>query len=97
MAPTPGEHGRRVSDGTYARQSPEQRRHRARVAAVARHHPDQADLDADARRDLKAANADRYVRDLVDSWPPLTPEQRGRLAALLAGSDAGEGGDDDAP
>jgi hypothetical protein len=35
MAPTPGEHGRRVSDGTYARQSPEQRRHRARVAAVA--------------------------------------------------------------
>jgi hypothetical protein len=39
--------------------------------------------------------AEQYVKELVDGWPPLTPEQRGRLAALLAGS--GEGGDDGAP
>jgi hypothetical protein len=76
---------------------PEVRRARARLAAVTRHHPDQADLDADARRDLKAANAAQYVRALVADWPPLSDAQRGRLAALLAGSDPEGGGDDGAP
>ncbi len=28
---------------------------------------------------------DSYVRDLVATWPPLTPEQRDRLAVLLRG------------
>jgi hypothetical protein len=37
--------------------------------------------------------AEQYLKELVDGWPPLTPEQRGRLAALLAGSDAEGGGD----
>jgi hypothetical protein len=60
---------------------------------VRRHHADQPQLDADARRDLRAANAAQYVRDLVDQWPPLSDAQRGRLAALLRGA---EGGDDDA-
>jgi hypothetical protein len=91
MAYAPQDHGRRTSEGLYARLSPEQRRQRARVAAVTRHHPDQPELDADARRDLKAANAAQYVKDLVDGWPPLTPEQRGRLAALLTGAGDGDG------
>jgi hypothetical protein len=90
---TPEDHGRRTTDGLYTRQSPEQRRHRARVAALSRHHPDQPELDADARRDLKVANAAQYVRQLVDSWPPLTDEQRGRLAALLTGTRNGDGDD----
>jgi hypothetical protein len=93
MALTPEEQGRRITDGVYTRQSPEQRRQRARLAAVTRHHPDQPELDADARRDLKAANAAHYVRDLVDTWPPLTAEQRGRLAALLTGAGDGDSGD----
>jgi hypothetical protein len=59
---------------------------RARLAAVRRHHPDQPEFAADARRDLRAANAAQYVRDLVDGWPPLTDQQRGRLAALLTGA-----------
>jgi hypothetical protein len=79
-----------------APRDPEVRRARARLAAVTRHHPDQADLDADARRDLKAANAAQYVRDLVDSWPPLTDAQRGRLAALLSSTSNGDG-DAEAP
>lgn len=73
--------------GVYASMTPEQRHERARVAALARHHPE-------VRQQLKAAQAEQYVRELVDSWPPLTAEQRRRLAALLNGS--GEGGDDEA-
>jgi hypothetical protein len=69
----------------------EGRRLRARAAAVTRHHPDQPELVADTRRQLKADAAERYVRQLVDHWPPLTDTQRGRLAALLAGSDPAEG------
>ena len=75
----------------------EGRRLRARAAAVTRHHPDQPELAADDRRALKADAAERYVRDLVATWPPLSDAQRGRLAALLAGSDPGEGGGDGAP
>jgi hypothetical protein len=73
--------------------TPEARRLRARAAAVTRHHPDQPELAADDRRKLKADAAERYVRDLVDTWPPLTDTQRGRLAALLAGAGDGDGGD----
>jgi hypothetical protein len=79
-----------------APRDPEVARARARLAPVRRHHPDQVDLTADARRDLRVANAGQYIRDLVDAWPPLTDSQRGRLAALL---DRGgqEGADDEAP
>lgn len=62
---------------------PEVRRLRAHVAWAARYHPDQPELAADERRTLKAIRAEQYVRDLVDTFPPLTPEQRSRLAALL--------------
>jgi len=44
--------------------------------------------------DLRDAQVDEYVRRVVDGFPPLTGEQRRRLAALLAG---GEGGDGRAP
>jgi hypothetical protein len=61
---------------------PEVRRLRSNVALATRYHkPEAADA---ARRDLKALRAERYVRELVDQWPPLTDSQRGRLAALLA-------------
>jgi hypothetical protein len=79
-----------------APRDPEVARARARLAAVRRHHPDQVDLTADARRDLRVANAGQYIRDLVDTWPPLSAEQRGRLAALLA-SGGQEGADDEPP
>jgi hypothetical protein len=74
----------------------EGRRLRARAAALTRHHPDQPELADDTRRQLKADNAEQYVRQLVDTWPPLTDEQRGRLAALLAGAGDGDG-DAEAP
>jgi hypothetical protein len=77
-----------------APRDPEVRRARARLAAVARHHAGQTDLDADARRDLKAANAAQYVRDLVNDWPPLSDTQRAKLAVVLLG---GGNRDDGAP
>jgi hypothetical protein len=71
--------------------SAEGRRLRARAAAATRHHRDQPERYADDRRQLKADAAERYVRELVDTWPPLTDAQRGRLAALLAGGEVDDG------
>lgn len=68
------------------RLTPEQRRtHRARAAANRRHHPDRPELAADDQRTLKADRLAREIRDLVDTWPPLTAEQRSRLTLLLHG------------
>ncbi len=56
---------------------------RARVASLSRsRQPDDPDLVA-ARRDLRAARAEEYIRTLAAGMPPLTLEQRDRLAALL--------------
>ena len=57
-----------------------------RLAALVRHRTaDDPDV-IEAARDLRAAQLDEHVRRVVDSFPPLTPEQRSRLAALLAGT-----------
>jgi hypothetical protein len=70
---------------------PAYRSRRARLAATSRHHPDRPELTVDDRRYFKAAAAERYVRELVDTFPPLTDQQRARLAALLhpGANDAG--------
>jgi len=59
----------------------------ARVAALTRHRsPDDPDLAA-ARRQLESEHTARYVRELVDRAPVMTPEQRDRIAvALRSGS-----------
>ncbi len=41
-----------------------------------------------ARVRLKELRAADYIRELVDSAPPLTDEQRSRLALLLRGTAA---------
>ncbi len=61
---------------------------RASAAGFARAGNHQA-ADA-ARQRLKAIKAEDYIRKLVESAPPLTPEQRDRLALLLRGG-AGSG------
>jgi hypothetical protein len=50
---------------------------------------DQSWSEVDAKRAIKAVEAERYIRDLVDRAPLLTPEQRDRLALLLRGRDGG--------
>ena len=63
--------------------SSQRRRAAAVVGALQRHHgPADARL-TDARRDLRAAELEEHVRRIVDAAPPLTAEQRDRLAALL--------------
>ncbi len=58
-------------------------RERASVAALAKHRtPDDPDL-ADARRNLRAARLEYYIRATVEAAPPLTAQQRDRLALLL--------------
>ena len=58
-------------------------RARARLAVNTRHHPgrDHSDL----KRDLAAANLEAYIARVVAEAPPLTIEQRRRLAGLLSG------------
>lgn len=56
---------------------------RARVAALARHRPDDLPALNAARTTLKFSRAEQYVRELVEGAPPLTEAQRDRLALLL--------------
>jgi hypothetical protein len=56
--------------------------HRARLAALRRHHGPGADV-TEVLRDLRAAKAEEDLRELVAGQPALTIEQRARLAARL--------------
>lgn len=57
---------------------------RGRRAALSRSRtPDDQDL-LNAQRDLAAAGLERHVSRVVDAAPPLTNEQRERIASLLA-------------
>jgi hypothetical protein len=55
---------------------------------VAVKHGDPDEIEA-ARAALAAAKIEKYIREVVDAAPPLTTEQRERLALLL-----GSGPDD---
>jgi hypothetical protein len=61
---------------------------RARLASLTRSRtPDDPEL-VSARQNLRAARAEDYIRALVDGAPPLSIEQRDRLALLLRGGSA---------
>ena len=56
---------------------------RARIAGMTRSRPaDDPDLLA-ARQNLKALRLEEHVRRVVSAAPPLTDEQRDRIAAIL--------------
>jgi hypothetical protein len=56
---------------------------RNRYGAVKRHHPNDLERIAAARRDLAAAKLEEYIQKTVSAAPPLTGEQTERLAGLL--------------
>ncbi len=56
---------------------------RGHLAATVRHHPDDTVSIAALRRELRAARLAEYIRRAVDDAPPLTAEQRLRLASIL--------------
>lgn len=58
---------------------------RARVASLSRSRtPDDPEL-VDARRNMRAERLAEHIKRTVDAAPPLTVEQRDRLALLLRG------------
>jgi hypothetical protein len=60
----------------------EARQVQARIASHERWHPDRPELADDARRELKTLTLAEHLAT-VNEWPPLTDEQRERLAELL--------------
>ncbi|TGA89424.1 hypothetical protein [Streptomyces sp. MZ04] len=54
---------------------------RSRLGAKRRWNPD-ADV-TEERRELKAALLEAHIKKVVDSLPPLSDEQRAKLALLL--------------
>lgn len=56
---------------------------RALVASLSRHRKSDDIELIEARRNLKAARLAEHVERVVAQAPPLTPEQRDRIAALL--------------
>lgn len=63
---------------------PATRTTRARVAALTRHRPE-APETVELTRDFKAERLGEYIQRVVDAAPPLTQEQREKLARLLRG------------
>ncbi len=58
---------------------------RARVASLTRSRkPDDPEL-VDARRNMRTERLAEYIKRTVDAAPPLTEDQRDRLALLLRG------------
>lgn len=62
---------------------------RSQIAHAKRHDPD-ADVTA-LKQQLKAERLEEHVARVVAEAPPLTPEQRDRIAALLQGGAAPPG------
>jgi len=64
------------------------RRARARLASASKaarrdDSPAAAEELAAARRDYAASAMAEYIRTMVDTWPPLTPDQVAELRSLL--------------
>lgn len=60
------------------------RRISAVIGAIAKHNGDDDPRLPNLRRDLREAQLADHIRRTVDQTPPLTDEQRSRLALLLA-------------
>jgi hypothetical protein len=58
-------------------------RHRAQVARRSQSYPANHPRVVEAKRDLAEANARHYIESVLAQRPPLTDEQRNRLAELL--------------
>jgi hypothetical protein len=63
--------------------SPEVAHKRARVMALKKHHLEGGEAVDAAVLDLRERTLSEHIQREVDKAPPLTNEQRARLAALL--------------
>ena len=53
------------------------------VGAIARHHGESDPRLPELRRELRALSLEEHIRKVVDSAPPLSDQQKAKLAALL--------------
>ena len=58
---------------------------RSKIAVTKRANPSNL---TELRRQLKAERLEDHIKQVVDSAPSLSSEQRARIAGLLAGGDA---------
>jgi len=65
--------------------SPVQSAKGRKARATALHGPDSPEV-RDAGRDLAAAKLEQYIAKVVADAPPLTTDQRDKLAAILRGA-----------
>lgn len=65
--------------------TPDERSARARLAAAKRHHPDD-DKTHELSAQFKTDRLAQHIERLLATAPPLSQDQRGRLAALLRGA-----------
>ena len=72
-----------MSNRTTPKISPDRRQLRATLAALAGHHGADHPAVIAARREHDVARVADAIREVVDQAPPLTPDQRDRLAVLL--------------
>lgn len=61
---------------------------RARLARLSKDLPADAPVIVELRQELKAQRLQEHIREVVNSAPPLTAEQRDRIAAILRGGAA---------
>ena len=66
-----------------AAKSPARRKAVSAISNTVRHHGPNDPRLPELRRDLRAAELAEHVRRIVDTFPPLTDEQRNQIAALL--------------
>lgn len=59
--------------------------HRAKVASLTRSRPADDPELAEARQNLKAARLESHIVRILEEAPPLSDDQRRRLAGLFAG------------
>lgn len=57
--------------------------YKAKVGALSRSRSAEDPELLSARRELKTITLSEHVAKVVNSWPPLTPEQLDRVAVLL--------------
>lgn len=71
------------NQSTRARVPSAARSHHARAAVLTRFHPERVDEIAELKRQASVITLEDHIRRVVAAAPPLTLEQRDRLAALL--------------
>lgn len=71
-----------------ARVSPAVAHERARIASLTRSRTADDPELIEARRNLRAASLESHITRILDEAPPLTDEQRHRIAGLLTAGGA---------